>query len=77
MNLVNSLFVELVFLKILRVLDSVHLKLASKFSSQLFVVPFLNMKVSLALFCFDDLVLFSLYLISYYKHFLYMLAMVG
>ena len=54
MNLVNNEIVELVFLGILCVL--VHLKLASKFSSQLFVVPFLNMKVSLALFCFEDLV---------------------
>ena len=55
MNLVNNEIVELVFLEILRVLVSVHLKLASKFSSQLFVVPFLNMKVSLALFCSEDL----------------------
>ena len=48
--------VELVFLGILRVLVSMPLKLPSKFSSQLFVVPFLKMKVSLALFCFGDLV---------------------
>ena len=38
MNLVNNEFVELVFLEILRVLFSVHLKLASKFSSQFFFV---------------------------------------
>ena len=38
MNLVNDEFVELVFLEILRVLVSVHLKLASKFSSQFFVL---------------------------------------
>ena len=38
MNLVNDEFVELVFLEILRVLVSVHLKLASKFSSQFFCV---------------------------------------
>ena len=56
MNLVNNEIVELVFLGISRVLVSVHLKLASKFNSQLYVVPFLNMKVSLALFCFEDLV---------------------
>ena len=55
MNLVNNEIVELVFLGILRVLVSVHLKLASEFSSQLFVVP-LCMKVALALFCFEDLV---------------------
>ena len=57
-----------------------HLKLSSKFSSQLFVVPFLNMKVSLALFLFGGSRLFSVYfreLISYYEHLLYMLAMVG
>ena len=34
----NDEFVELVFLEILRVLVSVHLKLASKFSSQFFVL---------------------------------------
>ena len=56
MNLVNDEFVALVFFEILRVLVSVRLKLASKFSSQLFVVLFLNVKVSLALFCFEDLV---------------------
>ena len=56
MNLVNNEIVELFFLGILRVLVSVHLKLASKFSTQLYGVPFLNMKVSLALFCFEDLV---------------------
>ena len=37
MNLVNNEIVELVFLGILRVLVSVHLKLASKFS-QFFVL---------------------------------------
>ena len=47
-------------MEILRVLVSVHLKLASKFSCQLFVVPFLNMKVSLALFLFGGSRLFSL-----------------
>ena len=40
MNLVNNEIVELVFLGILRVLVSVHLKLASKFSSQLFCGTF-------------------------------------
>ena len=53
MNFVNNEIVELVFWKILRVLVSVHLKLASKFSSQFFC--YLCMKVSLALFCFEDL----------------------
>ena len=55
MNLVNNEIVELVFLGILRVLVSVHLKLASKFCSQFFVC-YSCMKVSLALFCFKDLV---------------------
>ena len=62
MNLVDNEIVELVFFEILRVLVSVHLKLASKFSSQIFLVPFLNMEVSLALFLFGGSRLFSLYL---------------
>ena len=62
MTLVNNEFLELVFLEILRVLVSVHLRLASKFSTQLFVVPLLNMKVSLALSLFGGSRLFSLYL---------------
>ena len=59
-------------MEILQVLVSLPLKLASKFSGQLRCVT-----VSLALFLVGGSSLLSLYLrISYYKHLLYMLAMV-
>ena len=59
MNLVNNEIVELVFLEMLRVLVSVHLKN----SVVSFFVCYLRMKVALALFCFEGLVcLVSVYL---------------
>lgn len=60
MNLVNNEIVELVFLGILRVLVSVHLKLASKFSSQFFVLLVYEGFFSFILFWGSRL--FSLYL---------------
>ena len=51
MNLVND---EFVFLEIWRVLVSVHLKLASKFSSQFFVL--LVYEGFFSFICFEDLV---------------------
>ena len=52
MNLVNNEIVELVFLEMLRVLVSVHLKNSVV---SFFFVCYLCMKVALALFCFEDL----------------------
>ena len=55
MNLVNDEIVELVFWEFCVFLSPCILKLASKFSSQLFVVPFFEYEGFLALFCFEDL----------------------